>query len=122
VGPTPELLAAVAALPPATAQPHIKGTDPRVPDPDFRLARLLRPMLGWLALTAILVGLDALATVAFPALGGLAVDAITRHASNLLVITVAVGLGVLTADWLVIAAQTVVAARRGNAAVPAAGA
>ncbi|MGH3857901.1 MAG: ABC transporter transmembrane domain-containing protein, partial [Pseudonocardiaceae bacterium] len=114
VGPTPELLAAVAALPPATAVPDVEGTDPTTPDPDFRLARLLRPMRGWLALTAVLVGLDALATVVFPALGGLAVDAITRHAPNLLAIVVAVGLGVLAADWLVIAAQTVVAARTGE--------
>jgi ATP-binding cassette, subfamily B, bacterial len=114
VGPTPELLAAVAALPPATAQPDIEGTDPSAPDPDFRLTRLLRPMRGWLTLTAILVGLDALATVAFPALGGLAVDAITRHAPNLLAIAVAVGLGVVTADWLVIAARTVVATRAGE--------
>ena len=114
VGATPELLAAVAALPPATALPDITGTDPTAPDPDFRLTRLLRPMLGWLTLTAILVGLDALASVAFPALGGLAVDAITRHASNLLAIAVAVGLGVVAADWLVIASQTVVAARAGE--------
>jgi len=114
VGPTPELLAAVAALPPATAQPTITGTDPRAPEPDFRLTRLLRPMLGWLILTALLVGLDALASVAFPALGGLAVDAITQHAPNLLAIAVAVGLGALAADWLVIAAQTVVSARAGE--------
>jgi ATP-binding cassette subfamily B protein len=114
VGPTPELLAAVAALPPATERPGIKGTDPTAPDTDFRLGRLLRPMRGWLVLTAILVGLDALATVAFPALGGLAADAITRHAPNLLTIAVAIGLGVIAADWLVIAAQTVVAARAGE--------
>ncbi len=114
VGPTPELLAAVAALPPAIAQPDIRGTDPTAPDPDFRLRRLLRPALGWLSLTAILVALDALATVAFPALGGLAVDAITGHAPHLLVIAVAVGLGVVAADWLAIAVQTVVAARAGE--------
>ncbi|MBW0010152.1 MAG: ATP-binding cassette domain-containing protein, partial [Pseudonocardiales bacterium] len=114
VGPSPELLTAVAALPPATARPNITGTDPRAPDPDFRLTRLLRPMLGWLILTAVLVGLDALATVAFPALGGLAVDAVTRRAPNLLALAVAVGLGVLAADWLVIAAQTTVAARAGE--------
>jgi ATP-binding cassette subfamily B protein len=114
IGPTPELLAAVAALPPATAQPDIRGADPTAPDPDFRLRRLLRPVLGGLSLTAILVGLDALATVAFPALGGLAVNAITGHAPRLLVITVAVGLAVVAADWLVIAAQTVVAARAGE--------
>jgi ATP-binding cassette subfamily B protein len=114
VGPTPELLAAVAALPPATAQPDIGGTDPTAPDPAFRLSRLLRPMLGWLSLTAILVGLDAVATVAFPALGGLAADDITRHTPHVLVIAVAVGLGVVAADWLIIAAQTVVAARAGE--------
>jgi ATP-binding cassette subfamily B protein len=114
IGPTPELLAAVAALPSATAQPDVGGADPAAPDPDFRLRRLLRPMLGGLSLTALLVGLDALATVAFPALGGLAVDAITGHTPQLLVIAVAVGLGVVAADWLVIAAQTVVAARTGE--------
>jgi ATP-binding cassette subfamily B protein len=114
IGPTPELLAAVAALPPANAQPSLGGTDPTSPDPNFRLSRLLRPMLGWLSLTAALVGLDALATVAFPALGGLAVEAITRQAPQLLAVAVAVGLGVVIADWLVVAAQTVVAARAGE--------
>ncbi|MDQ3899326.1 MAG: ABC transporter ATP-binding protein/permease, partial [Actinomycetota bacterium] len=114
IGPTPELLAAVAALPPANAQPSLGRTDPTSPYPNFRLNRLLRPMLGWLSLTAALVGLDALATVAFPALGGLAVEAITRHAPQLLAIAVAVGLGVVIADWLVVAVQTVVAARAGE--------
>ncbi|HKS50835.1 MAG TPA: ABC transporter ATP-binding protein [Pseudonocardiaceae bacterium] len=114
IGPTPELLAAVATLPPVSAQPALGRVDPTAPDPHFRLHRLLRPMLGWLSLTAALVGLDALATVAFPALGGFAVEAITRHAPHLLAIAVAVGLGVVIADWLVIAAQTVVAARAGE--------
>jgi ATP-binding cassette, subfamily B, bacterial len=114
VGPTPELFAAVAALPPATAQVRIEGTDPTTPDPNFRLGRLLRPVRGWLTVTAVLVGLNALATVAFPALGGLAVDAITRQAPDLLAIVVLAGLGVIIADWLVMAAQTVVAARAGE--------
>ncbi|MGH3910695.1 MAG: ABC transporter transmembrane domain-containing protein, partial [Pseudonocardiaceae bacterium] len=118
VGPTPELLAAVDRLPAATAQVHIKGTDPRAPDPGFRLGfragQLLRPVRGWLAAAVGLVGLDALATIAFPALGGLAVDAITRNAPDLLVVAVAVGLGLVVADWLVMAVQTVVAARAGE--------
>ncbi|HEY3895242.1 MAG TPA: ABC transporter ATP-binding protein [Pseudonocardiaceae bacterium] len=114
IGPTPELLAAVAALPPATAQPDTGGRDPTAPDPNLRLPRLVRPVLGWLALTAFLVGLDALASVTFPALGGLAVHAITQHAPNLLTIAVTVGLGVVAADWLIIAAQTMVAARAGE--------
>ncbi len=114
VGPTPELLAAVAALPPATAQVRIEGTDPAAPDPNFRLGRLLRPVRGRLSVVAVLVGLDALATVAFPALGGLTVDAITRQAPDLLTVAVLIGLGVIVADWLVMAAQTVVAARAGE--------
>ncbi|MGH4004185.1 MAG: ABC transporter ATP-binding protein, partial [Pseudonocardiaceae bacterium] len=84
------------------------------PDPNFRLGRLLRPVRGWLSVTAVLVGLDALATVAFPALGGLTVDAITRQSPDLLAVAVLVGLGVIVADWLVMAAQTVVAARAGE--------
>ncbi|MGH3903067.1 MAG: ABC transporter ATP-binding protein [Pseudonocardiaceae bacterium] len=118
VGPTPEMLAAVDRLPAATAQVHIKGTDPRAPDPGFRLGfragQLLRPVRGWLAAAVGLVGLDALATVAFPALGGLAVDAITRNAPDLLIVAVAVGLGLVVADWLVMAVQTVIAARAGE--------
>ncbi len=114
VEPTPELLVAVAALPPATAQVNITGIDPAAPDPDFRLGRLLRPARGWLSVTAILVGLDAVTTVAFPALGGLAVNAITRQAPDLLAIAVAVGLGVVVAEGLVLAAQTVAAARAGE--------
>ncbi|MGH3981225.1 MAG: ABC transporter ATP-binding protein, partial [Pseudonocardiaceae bacterium] len=114
IGPTPELLAAVTALPPATTQVRFEGIDPTTPDPNFRLGRLLRPVRGGLTATAVLVGLDALATVAFPALGGLAVDAITRQAPDLLAMVVLVGLGVIIADWLVMAAQTVVAARAGE--------
>ncbi|MDQ4103633.1 MAG: ATP-binding cassette domain-containing protein, partial [Actinomycetota bacterium] len=114
VGSTPELRAAVAALPPATAQLGVDGAALTVSEPDFRLTRLLRPVRRWLTVAVTLVGLDALATVAFPALGGLAVDAIAGHAPHLLAIAVAVGLGVVIANWLVIAAQTVVAARAGE--------
>jgi ATP-binding cassette, subfamily B, bacterial len=114
IGPTPELLAAVATLPPARDQPSLDGIDPTALDTNIRLGHLVRPVLGWLSLTAVLVGLDALATVAFPALGGFAVDAITRHAPGLLAIAVTIGLGVVAADWLVIATQTVIAARAGE--------
>jgi ATP-binding cassette subfamily B protein len=111
---TPELLAAVAALPPATAQVHVRDADPRAPDADFRLGRLLRPVRGWLALAVLLVALDATATIAFPALGGLAVRAITTQQSRLLVVAVGIGVGVLVLAWVVQAVQTVVAARAGE--------
>ncbi|MGH3942914.1 MAG: ABC transporter ATP-binding protein [Pseudonocardiaceae bacterium] len=118
VGPTPELLAAVAALPPAREQVRVKGIDPTAPNLGARLGfgagGLLRPVRGWLTLAVALVGLDALATVAFPTLGGLAVNAITRGTPNLLAIVVAAGLGLVIASWFVMAAHTVVAARAGE--------
>ena len=72
---TPELLAAVDALPPATDTPRLPGEDPTAPDPGFRLVRLLRPVRGLLAVTIVLVGLDALTTLAFPTVARYAVDA-----------------------------------------------
>ena len=47
---------------------------PTAPDPGFRLVRLLRPVRGLLALTIVLVGLDALTTLAFPTVARYAVD------------------------------------------------
>ncbi|MPZ64509.1 MAG: ATP-binding cassette domain-containing protein [Pseudonocardiaceae bacterium] len=111
---TPELLTSVEALRPATAQPRFRDADPRDPEPGLRLGRLLRPVRGWLGLAVALVALNAAATVAFPALGGLAVDAITGTDPGLLWIAVGVALAVVAADWLVMAAQTVVAARGGE--------
>jgi ATP-binding cassette, subfamily B, bacterial len=125
----PQLLAAVAALPPATARIRLPraatealGTDARgtgtaqgaTAGSPLGLRRLLRPVRGWLALAVVLVALNALATVAFPALGGLAVDAITGDSATLLAIAVCVGLGLVIADWLIVAVQTVVGARAGE--------
>ena len=42
--PTPELLAQVAALPPATDQPDVDEDEARAADPQFSLRRLLRPV------------------------------------------------------------------------------
>ncbi len=111
---TPELLAAVDALRPATARPRAADVDPRTPERGFTLLGLLRPVRGWLGLAVLLVALNAAATLAFPALGGLAVDAITASDPGLLKIAVGIGLAVVAADWLVMAAQTVVTARGGE--------
>ncbi|HWN32526.1 MAG TPA: ABC transporter ATP-binding protein, partial [Pseudonocardia sp.] len=74
--PTPELLAAVNALPEPTDRPELgrpgDRVDPTAPDPGFALRRLLRPVRLLLAVSVLLVGLDALATVAFPSLARLA--------------------------------------------------
>lgn len=117
---TPELLAAVAALPEPTGDPVLgSGTDgavdPTAPDPDFALRRLLRPVRTPLILSIGLVAASALTSVAFPSLARLAVDGgITARAPHVLALTAALGLLVVAADWVITAAQTVVTARAGE--------
>jgi ATP-binding cassette subfamily B protein len=115
MAPTPELLAAVEALPPATEEPRIRGEDPTAPDPDFRLARLLRPVRALLLVGVSLVALDALGTLALPAVTRMAVDGgITAGAPGVLVTAALLGIGLVAAGWLVVATQTVVTARAGE--------
>lgn len=112
---TPELLAAVAALPPAVERPRLPGEDPTAPDPGFRLARLLRPVRGPIVLTVLLVGLDALTTLAFPSVARYAVDSgITAVSPDAVRTAVLLGVGIVAVSWAVVAAQTVVTARAGE--------
>src|SRR5207245_9785776 len=62
------LLAQVAALPPATDQPEVDPVAAARPDPDFRLARFVRPWRPALLAGVVLVAVDALAGLAGPAL------------------------------------------------------
>jgi ATP-binding cassette subfamily B protein len=115
MAPTPELIAAVEALPPATEVPHVPGEDPTAPDPAFRLARLLRPVRRPLLIGIALVALDALGSLALPGITRLAIDGgITAGASDVLVTASLLGIGLVVAGWLVVAAQTVVTARAGE--------
>ncbi|OZM82076.1 ABC transporter ATP-binding protein [Pseudonocardia sp. MH-G8] len=115
MAPTPELLSAVEALPPATEEPRIRGEDPTAPDPGFRLARLLRPVRALLLVGVSLVALDALGTLALPAVTRMAVDGgITARAPEVLVTATLLGIGLVVAGWLVVATQTVVTARAGE--------
>ncbi|HEY4421623.1 MAG TPA: ATP-binding cassette domain-containing protein, partial [Pseudonocardia sp.] len=112
---TPELLAAVQALPPATEQPHLGNLDPAAPDPGFRLARLLRPVRALLVLAIVLVALDALNALLFPSVARLAVDGgISAHSPRVLLTAALVGIGLVAVGWFVVAAQTVVASRAGE--------
>ncbi|GAA4675107.1 ABC transporter ATP-binding protein [Pseudonocardia yuanmonensis] len=112
---TPELLEAVAKLRPATETPRLGGVDPTAPDPGFRLARLLGPVRWTLALGMTLVALDALATLAFPSVARFAVDGgITAGSTRILLIATLIGIGIVLADAVVVAFQTVVTARAGE--------
>ena len=66
IPPTPELLAKVAALPPANDEPGVDQAFSRAADPHFTLRRLLRPFAIALIAGLILDGLDAIASIALP--------------------------------------------------------
>ncbi|GGU62916.1 ABC transporter ATP-binding protein [Lentzea flava] len=113
--PTPELLAQVRALPPATETPVLHGEDPRAPDPGFRLARLLRPVRWALAAVAALVVLDALVGMGLPALVRLGVDGgVVTGTESTLWRAVALGVGLVVIGWLTTTGSTVFAARLGE--------
>ena len=68
LAPTPELLAQVDALGPATADPHVDVEAESRPAPDFKFLRFIRRYRGWLLTGMLLVALDALCTLAGPLL------------------------------------------------------
>jgi ATP-binding cassette subfamily B protein len=113
--PTPELVAAVEALPPATERPRLGDEDPTAPDPAFRLSRLLRPVRGLMVAGIALVAVDALSSLAFPSVARLAVDGgISSRSTGILVAATVLGLVVVAAGWLAVAAQTVITSRAGE--------
>ncbi len=112
---TPELLARVDALPPATEPVRVSETDAAAPDPTFSLRRLLRAVHRLLAFGLLLVALDAVAGVAMPALVRHGVDAgVSAGAALVLFATSAVALAVVLAAWGVQVVQTRVTGRMGE--------
>ncbi|WP_251745702.1 ABC transporter ATP-binding protein [Frankia sp. AiPs1] len=112
---TPELLARVAALPPARDDPRVDQAAAAAPDPDFTLRRLLSWVRVPLVVGLLLVALDAAAGLAVPALVRHAVDAgVSAQARDVLFATAGVALAVSLADWLVQIWQTRVTGRMGE--------
>jgi ATP-binding cassette subfamily B protein len=109
---SPELLAKVDALPPATEEPGVDAAAARAPDPRFTLRRLLRPFLAAFAVGLVLDGLDALASLAMPALvrGGIDHGIEARVVSVIAAVSV-VALLITMADWVINAVQTTVVGR-----------
>jgi ATP-binding cassette subfamily B protein len=113
--PTPELLAQVAALPPATGEPHVDETAVRAPDPAFSLGRLLRPLAGPLLLALALVALDTAASLTLPVLTRDGVDhGVAQGAAHVIAVVSVIGLLVVLADLLINVVQIRVAGRTGE--------
>ena len=115
IPPTPELLAKVDALPPASELPGVSRAAARAADPRFTLRRLLRPIALALFVGLVLDGLDAIASVAMPALvrGGVDNGVLTREFHPIIVISL-VGLAIVSADWVINIIQTNVVGRNGE--------
>src|SRR5207244_9128702 len=85
LAPTPQLLAQVAALPPADAEPDVDVEREAAHDPHFSLRRFTRPFRRPLTIGLFLVVLDTLFTLAGPTLVRLGIDrGVTRHSAHAL--------------------------------------
>jgi ATP-binding cassette, subfamily B, bacterial len=113
--PTPELLEQVAALPPATEVPVLRGEDPTAADPGFRLRRLLKPVRLMLTVVAALVITDALVTMSLPLLIQQGVDkgVVTGNATALWVVT-AISAVLVVVSFTDNALNTILTARVGE--------
>ncbi|HEV2344850.1 MAG TPA: ABC transporter transmembrane domain-containing protein, partial [Actinocrinis sp.] len=112
---TPDLLAKVAALPPANDVPQVDPALLHAEDPEFSLSRLLRPFLWLLALGLLLEAADALASLLIPALMRTAVDrGIEGAAYHVIAAMSILGLLLVAGDWIVEAVQTMVTGRTGE--------
>ncbi|MFP5317041.1 MAG: ABC transporter ATP-binding protein [Acidimicrobiia bacterium] len=106
VSETPELRARVEALPAVDADPGVDVVAESRPEPHFGLRRFLRPYRRALSGSLVLVVLDALASLAGPALIRHGLDeGVVAGSPGVLWAAAAGFLGVILADWLVVWAQ-----------------
>ncbi|MFC4375354.1 ABC transporter ATP-binding protein [Nocardia halotolerans] len=111
---TPELRAAVDALPPATEAPRLPG-DLRAPQPDFGLRALLRPVRALVATVMLLLIAEALIGIAFPPLVRYAIDTgVTAGESSALVVSAVIGIALVLTGLAVGVVLTVLTARTGE--------
>ena len=113
--PSPELLAQVDALQPATDTPDVAVAQARAGDRHFTLRRLLRPLAAALIIGLVLDGLDAVAGLALPALVRSGIDhGVETKAFQAIVLVSLIGLAIVLADWVVNRAETMVVGRNGE--------
>ncbi|MBP0454066.1 ATP-binding cassette domain-containing protein [Kitasatospora sp. RG8] len=111
----PDLLAKVAALPPATDEPAIPRSQAEAADPDFSLRRVLRPFRGPLAVALLLVALDAGAGLVLPILIRHGIDdGVSKGLMSGVAVASLTALVIVLLDWLVQGAENRVSGRTGE--------
>ncbi|MGW4650658.1 ABC transporter ATP-binding protein [Kitasatospora sp. NPDC004289] len=114
-GADPELLAKVAALPPATDTPAIPVEQAEAGDPDFNLRRMLAPFRRPLLLALLLVALDAAAGLSLPVLIRHGIDdGVSKAAMSGVAVASLAALAIVLLDWLVQSTETKVSGRTGE--------
>ena len=112
---TEDLLAKVAALPPATGEPEVDESSAQAADPAFGLRRLLAPLRLAFGLGIGLIGLDALLKLVLPSLIRTGIDSgVGEHRSQVLFTISAIALVVLLVDWVVSVAGQRLTGRTGE--------
>jgi ATP-binding cassette subfamily B protein len=112
---SPELLAKVDALPPADQTPRVDRDYARAADPRFTLRRLMRPFLVAFGVALVLDALDALASLAMPALVRGGIDhGVEAHVLPVIGAVSLAAFLIVCADWVVNALQTRVVGRNGE--------
>ncbi len=113
---SPELLERVDALPPATDTPGVDIGWARKPAPRFSLRQVLRPFAIGLIIGLVLDALDALASIAMPALVRGGIDhGVETGVFRVIVLAISgLALAIVLADWAINAVQTVVVGRNGE--------
>nr|WP_245548451.1 ABC transporter ATP-binding protein [Gordonia araii] len=111
---TPELLADVAALPPAHADPRADLDDLRRETPDFSLWRSLAPVRWLLLGAALCVAADTVVSLAFPSLARISIDAADSDDPAAIYRPVLAGVLLVGVGWLVAVGTLLLSTRAGE--------
>lgn len=114
MAPTPKLLEAVQALPPADESPDVDDDDIRTDRPDFSLRQLLRPVRWLLALVVLCISIDTLVGLAFPTIARYGIDGATSDRSSHLWFAAGAGLVAVAIGFVATAVMTVITSRAGE--------
>ncbi|MCF8570608.1 ABC transporter ATP-binding protein/permease [Gordonia sp. HY002] len=108
---TPEIEAAVAALPPADEKPDTDDAAARAERSTFGLLQILRPVRALLILLIGTIAVDTLVGLAFPSIARHVLDADT---TGVVITATGVGVALVAVAWIAGRVNTIVAARAGE--------